>query len=54
MSNDIQKGQKISKNNIKVVRPSYGLNPKFFERVLGKKTIKNLKAGSRLEMKFLK
>ena len=54
VSNDIQKGQKISKNNIKVVRPSYGLNPKFFERVLGKKTIKNLKAGSRLEMKFLK
>ena len=43
VSIDIPKGQKISKNNIKVVRPSYGLNPKFYKRVLGKKTIKTLK-----------
>tara|TARA_Y100000590_G_scaffold213372_1_gene241790 strand:- start:55826 stop:56881 length:1056 start_codon:yes stop_codon:yes gene_type:complete len=54
VSNNIYKGQKISKNNIKVVRPSYGLNPKLYKSVLGKKTIKNLKAGSRLEVKFLK
>ena len=54
VSTDIPKGQKISRNNIKVVRPSYGLNPKFYKRVLGKETIKTLKAGSRLKMEFLK
>ena len=54
VSIDILKGQKISKNNIKVVRPSYGLSPEFYKRVIGKKTIKTLKAGSRLKMEFLK
>ncbi len=34
----IQKGEKFSKSNIKVVRPGYGLEPKFFLKILGKKS----------------
>ena len=42
-SKDIKKGEKFCKENIKVVRPNKGLNPKFFEKILGKKCCKNIK-----------
>ena len=38
----IKKGEKINKNNVRSIRPSYGLHPKFYERILGKKVKKNL------------
>lgn len=33
---DIKKGEIFSKNNLKVIRPSYGLNPKYYKKLLGK------------------
>ena len=33
---DIKKGETLSENNIKVIRPGYGLHPKFFEETKGK------------------
>ena len=42
-SQDIKKGTIFNKNNIKVVRPGYGLEPKFYEDILGKKAKKNIK-----------
>lgn len=42
-SQDIKKGTTFTKNNIKVVRPGYGLEPKFYEKILGKKAKKNIK-----------
>ena len=35
-SKDIKKGEKFSIENISVVRPGYGLSPKFYFRILGK------------------
>jgi len=32
----IKKGDKFSKDNIKVIRPGYGLEPKYFEKLLNK------------------
>ena len=54
VSSKIIKGEKINKENIKVVRPSYGLNPKYYNYVLGKKVNKNLFHGDRLSLKHLK
>ena len=34
--------------NIKVVRPSFGLDPKFYNEILGKKASRSIKAGARL------
>ena len=31
-----KKGEKISKENIRIIRPGFGLMPKFYSRVLGK------------------
>jgi len=54
VSHNIRRGQTITKKNIKIVRPSYGLNPKFYKFVIGKKSLKNLKAGTRLKIKYIK
>jgi pseudaminic acid synthase len=33
---DIEKGEKLTKDNIKIIRPGFGLSPKHYEQVLGK------------------
>ena len=38
----IKKGEKFSTKNISVVRPGYGLSPKFYFKILGKKSKKNI------------
>ena len=42
-SEDIKKGEKITKNNIKIVRPALGLNVKFYDKILGMRVKKNFK-----------
>ena len=50
VSSDIGKGEKISEKNIKSVRPGFGLHPKYFQSVIGKKVIRDLKFGDRLRL----
>ena len=35
---NIKKGEKFSKNNIRVIRPGYGLAPKYFNKILNKRS----------------
>ena len=51
VSKNIKKGEVFTKNNISVIRPSYGLDPIYFGKVLGKKSRKNLYKGDRLSKK---
>lgn len=53
-SSKISKGDTFTRNNIKVVRPCYGLNPKYFSYVLGKKSNRNLSAATRLKLSYIK
>ncbi len=39
---DIKKGEKFSKKNIRVIRPGYGLAPKYFNKILNKKSPLNI------------
>ena len=39
-SKNIKAGEIFTKNNIKVIRPNLGLNPKYFKKILGKKAKK--------------
>lgn len=50
VSQNIKQGEIITEKNIKSVRPSYGLHPKYFEQVLGMVATKNMKKGDRLEL----
>jgi len=53
-SKNILKGEKITKNNIKVVRPGHGLHPKYYNQILGLKVNRNIDFGERLNFKFIK
>ena len=53
VSNDIKKGETITKHNIKSIRPGLGLHPKYYDDVLGMKAVKNLEKGTRLSFKLL-
>ena len=43
---NISKGEIYTLENIKCLRPNIGLNPKFFNKILGKKSKKNIKKNS--------
>ncbi|ADZ89912.1 pseudaminic acid synthase [Marinomonas mediterranea] len=42
---DIAEGEELSHENVKSIRPGYGLAPKHYETVLGKKALCEIKAG---------
>jgi pseudaminic acid synthase len=50
---NIKKGKKFTKKNIRVVRPGYGVEPKYFERIIGKVCQKNIKSEMPLKKKIL-
>lgn len=43
---DIKKGEAFTSTNIRVIRPGNGLQPKFYETLLGKISNKDIKAGT--------
>ncbi len=45
---DIQKGDTFTAENIRVIRPGYGLEPKYYKSMIGKKARKAIKAGTPL------
>ena len=51
---DIKKGQKFTKDNLKVIRPGYGLEPKYFNKILNKKSPFNIKKDEPLKAVILK
>jgi pseudaminic acid synthase len=52
ISKQIKKGEKFSKDNLKVIRPAYGLHPKYFDGVIGKISKKDIHAGTPLKKDF--
>ncbi|NCP83746.1 MAG: pseudaminic acid synthase [Flavobacteriaceae bacterium CG_4_9_14_0_8_um_filter_34_30] len=53
ISEDIKKGELVSKENVRSIRPGFGLHPKYFEEVLGKKFKDNYSKGTRLSLDLL-
>jgi len=45
---DIKTGEVITKDNIRSIRPGFGLHPRYYTQVLGKVANKNLERGDRL------
>ena len=45
VSKDIKKGEVINEDNIKIVRPGYGLHPKYYNQVIDTRAIKDFKKG---------
>ena len=51
---DIKKGEKISKKNIRRIRPGNGLPPIYYDRIIGKESSINLKSGTPLTKNIFK
>jgi pseudaminic acid synthase len=47
VAKDIKKGEKFSEENIRSVRPGYGMHPKYLKEVLGKVATKDYEFGER-------
>ena len=45
----LRKGEIFTSENIKVVRPGYGMNPKYYFNILGKKALVDCKFGAALK-----
>lgn len=50
ISKDIKKGEVFTEENIRSVRPGYGLHPKYLKDILGKVAEKDYKFGERLSL----
>ncbi len=45
---DVKAGQLITRENVRAIRPGFGLSPKFFEEVVGKRVTQDLPMGTPL------
>tara|TARA_B100001964_G_scaffold231645_1_gene286513 strand:- start:3003 stop:4046 length:1044 start_codon:yes stop_codon:yes gene_type:complete len=50
---NIESGQKLTKENLRIIRPGKGLAPKYYEELLGRKVNKNLEQGTALTWNML-
>ncbi|NHI01614.1 pseudaminic acid synthase [Oceanimonas sp. MB9] len=50
---DIEKGQIISKEDVRSIRPGYGLPPKYMNDIVGKKATKNIERGTAVKWSFV-
>jgi pseudaminic acid synthase len=51
---DIKAGEVITNENVKSIRPGFGLAPKFYEQVLGRAVLRNISRGTPLLLEDLK
>jgi sialic acid synthase SpsE len=51
---DIKKGERFTKNNIRVIRPGLGIQPFYFEKLINKKSPSDIKSETPLKKLLLK
>lgn len=53
VAEDMKKGEVITEQNVRSVRPGFGLHPRYLKEILGKKVNQNLEKGTRFALKFV-
>ena len=43
---DIKKGEKLTEENVRVIRPGHGMKPKFYEEILGQVALQDIERGT--------
>ena len=47
---DVKSGEKITPENVRSIRPGYGMHPKYYTKIMGNYFIKNISAGEPLNV----
>lgn len=50
---DIKAGEEITKENVRIIRPGYGLAPKFYDEIMGQVALKDIKRGTPIKQSLL-
>jgi len=50
---EIKRGEKFSKENIRSIRPGYGLNPRYYDEVIGQAASQEVQRGTPLEWELI-
>lgn len=50
---DIKAGELFTKNNLKIIRPSFGLEPKNYDQIIGRKSKQDIPKGTPIKWKFI-
>ncbi|MBO3698377.1 pseudaminic acid synthase [Roseivirga sp. E12] len=50
VTEDIKKGEELTAQNVRSIRPGYGLHPRFYDQILGKRALTNIKRGTALTL----
>ena len=51
---NLKKGETISKENVRIIRPGFGLQPKFLKKIFGKIAKKNISKGTPVSWSLIK
>jgi len=54
VTKDIEAGEELTEDNIKIIRPGYGLKPKHWDKALKSKAINDIKKGTPLKWDMIK
>ena len=50
---DIKKGEIVTEDNVRSIRPGFGLHPKYLKKIVGKRVKKDLYVGDPFEIRFI-
>jgi pseudaminic acid synthase len=50
---DIKKGEKITGKNIRIIRPGYGLKPKYYDDIIGQVALNDIKKGTPMQFELI-
>lgn len=53
LAEDIKQGEVLTTENLKSVRPGYGLHPKHLESLIGQRVNRDIEKGTRMELSFV-
>ena len=53
VSKDVKKGDVVTKENVRSVRPGYGLHPKHLEEIIGKTFNSDIEKGTALSLEMV-
>jgi pseudaminic acid synthase len=51
---DIKSGELITTENVRSIRPGFGLHPKYYHEILGQKVIKDIQKGDRVSLDLIR